>query len=367
LWSDGDDYPEMVLDWYRSRGWHFVAISDHNILNQGPKWVHPALATDRVPQERLARYLERFGEDWVETDTTAGQTAVRLKTLDEVRQLLEEPGAFLIIQAEEITENFGSRPVHVNATNVAELILPQGGETLLDVFRRNIDAVLAQRERTGRPMFPHLNHPNFRGGITLEEFVAIENERFFEVYNGHQGVFNDGGPGKWSTEELWDAALSRRLETGGEPLYGLAVDDSHIFSVMSTAVPNPGRGWVQVRAPELTVEALIAALEAGDFYGSSGVELDAIEVDDGRLTVRIRNDPEAIFVTHFIGTRRGADGRPGKVGETLDVQAGLTPAYELAGDELYVRARVVSSELKVNGYRAGELEMAWTQPVMPDR
>ena len=34
LWSDGDDYPEMVLDWYRSRGWHFVAISDHNILSK---------------------------------------------------------------------------------------------------------------------------------------------------------------------------------------------------------------------------------------------------------------------------------------------------------------------------------------------
>ncbi|MDX1383607.1 MAG: hypothetical protein R3190_08190, partial [Thermoanaerobaculia bacterium] len=128
LWSDGDDYPEMVLDWYKSRGWHFVAISDHNILSQGPKWVHPALATDKVPQERFARYLARFGEEWVETDTTAGQTAVRLKTLDEYRQLLEEPGVFLVIQAEEITENFGDRPVHVNATNLEELIPPQGGE-----------------------------------------------------------------------------------------------------------------------------------------------------------------------------------------------------------------------------------------------
>src|SRR4051812_44910849 len=32
LWSDGDDFPEMIADWYRARGYDFLALSDHNVL-----------------------------------------------------------------------------------------------------------------------------------------------------------------------------------------------------------------------------------------------------------------------------------------------------------------------------------------------
>ena len=35
LWSDGDDFPEMVVDWYKSRGYDFLALSDHNTLQLG--------------------------------------------------------------------------------------------------------------------------------------------------------------------------------------------------------------------------------------------------------------------------------------------------------------------------------------------
>ncbi|MEE2776264.1 MAG: histidinol-phosphatase [Acidobacteriota bacterium] len=364
LWSDGDDYPEMVLDWYKSRGYHFVALSDHNILSQGTKWVHPEQAIDEEPRNRLRLYLERFGDDWVEIDRTAGQTAVRLKTFDEYSELMEEPGSFLVIQAEEITADFQGRPVHVNATNVAEFIPPRGGKTLLEVFRNNIDAVWEQRRRTRQRMFPHLNHPNFRDGITIEEFASILGERFFEVYNGHQGVFNDGGPEKVSTEKLWDHALTRRLTMRGQPLYGLAVDDAHVFARMTTAVPNPGRGWVQVRAAELTTEAIVEAMEAGNFYASSGVELDELHSGDGRIALRIRAEPGEVYITQFIGTKRLRRVRLGEIGEVLHQETGLEPSYDLRGDELYVRARIVSTRPKHNGYRDGEVEMAWTQPLL---
>src|SRR5437868_6509038 len=38
FWSDGDDFPEMVAEWYRTRGYHFLALTDHNILAQGMRW-----------------------------------------------------------------------------------------------------------------------------------------------------------------------------------------------------------------------------------------------------------------------------------------------------------------------------------------
>src|SRR4051794_5106800 len=30
LWSDGDDFPEMVAEWYRTHDYNFLALSDHN-------------------------------------------------------------------------------------------------------------------------------------------------------------------------------------------------------------------------------------------------------------------------------------------------------------------------------------------------
>ena len=38
LWSDGNDVPEMICDWYKENGYQFVALSDHNILSTNPVW-----------------------------------------------------------------------------------------------------------------------------------------------------------------------------------------------------------------------------------------------------------------------------------------------------------------------------------------
>jgi hypothetical protein len=43
---------------------------------------------------------------------------------------------------------------------------------------------------------------------------------------------------------------------------------------------------------------------------------------------------------------------------------GNQAAYRFRGDELYVRARIISSKAKVNAVDVDEREMAWTQPVI---
>ena len=52
------------------------------------------------------------------------------------------------------------------------------------------------------------------------------------------------------------------------------------------------------------------------------------------------------------------------VGAVLAEVQGPTATYTLRGDEIYVRARVISSKAKVNGSVADEYEMAWTQPLV---
>jgi len=383
LWSDGDDYPEMIMDWYKQGGYHFMALSDHNILAEGEKWV--TLSRARNGRVAFQKYLDRFGDDGVTWKVEGADTLVRLKTLDEYRPLFEEAGTFLIIQAEEITDEAEGKSVHVNATNIRELILPQGGSTVREAMQNNVDAVLEQRARTGQPMFPHINHPNFGWSVTAEDLIALHGERFFEVYNGHPAVHNEGDSLRPSTERMWDIILTERLAHGEEVLYGIAIDDAHAYHEVTSELSNPGRGWVMVRAAELTPDALIAAMEAGDFYGTSGVTLLDIRQDESTLRLEIEPEEGVTYTTQFIGTRQGYDPSSEPIASTeidaafvtrrysddigvvLAEVEGTLPSYTFSGDEIYVRARVVSSTIKANPYREGDHEMAWTQPVVVEQ
>ena len=62
LWSDGNDYPEMIVDWYARHGYHFLALSDHNILSQGQKWMSVMQANQRAGEDGFGRYRKRFGD-----------------------------------------------------------------------------------------------------------------------------------------------------------------------------------------------------------------------------------------------------------------------------------------------------------------
>ncbi|MBL9186430.1 MAG: hypothetical protein JNK23_03035 [Opitutaceae bacterium] len=402
LWSDGDDYPEMIADWFKREGYHFLAISDHNVLQQGQRWLELKLpvAIGGVPNDRgggmvLEKYLRRFGPDWVEVREANGKRSVRLKPLDEYRSLLEEPGRFLMIPGLEITSNWKrpktdtlperTGPVHMNLTNPRENVAAIAGEDATVIMQQTVDAVNEQRKRTGQPMLLHLNHPNFRSGITAEELMRVKGERFFEVYNGHPGVDNEGDAARLSMDAMWDAILTVRLaELGLEPMFGVGTDDSHHYHTIGLGKSNVGRGWVMVRARHLTAESIVLAMEAGDFYASSGVTLDDVKREGRTLSLAIKAEPGVTYRTQFIGTRRGYDPKTellapiGKgpartlphrryskdVGAVLAEADGARVSYTLQGDELYVRAKIVSSKPKVNGSVAGEFETAWTQPLV---
>lgn len=402
LWSDGDDYPEMIADWYKRQGYHFLGISDHNVIQAGTRWFElkaPVSIGGNVNQRGggpvLEKYLRRFGPDWVQTREVDGKRSVRLKPLDEYRALLEEPNRFLMIPSEEITSTWKrpktatapeqSGPVHINVTNPREFIAPAEGDNAVAVMDQVVDAVVAQREKTGQPMFAHINHPNFRWGITADELMQVKRERFFEVYNGHPGVFNDGDAAHLSMDAMWDAMLARRLTDLNLPVvYGVGVDDSHNYHEIGLGKSNAGRGWVMVRAKHLTPESIVLAMEAGDFYATSGVELNDVKRGTNQLSVAIKGEAGVKYRTQFIGTRRGfststepltstakdaARTMPHRkyskeVGAVLAEVEGVAASYTLRGDELYVRAKVISSKPKVNGSVAGEFETAWTQPLV---
>lgn len=286
--SDGDSSPDDVVRWYREHGYQFLVLTDHNYLT----------------------------------------------SVDGLNALHGADEQFLVIKGEEVSDTFGEKPLHINGLNVNRVVEPQGGKSVVDVLQRNVDAI---RKAEG---IPHINHPNFRWAITAEELGRVENNKLYEIFNGHAQVNNLGGGGVPGMEEAWDSILST-----GRLLYGIAVDDAHVFKKpWDTYAALPGRGWVYVKAERLTPQAILAALERGDFYASTGVEIGDYQVTERQMTVKVKATNFSKYRVQFIG-------RSGKV---LKEVSAPDAAYEFRGDELYVRARVIES----NG------RFAWLQPVM---
>lgn len=381
LWSDGNDFPEMIADWYRQRGYNFLALSDHNILSEGEKWMKLSAIDNRNAKDALPKYLARFGRPWVQTrgSRADGSMEVRLKPLAEVRAVVESAGKFLMIQSEEITD----AGAHINATNIAEVIEPQGGNSVRETIQNNLRAVDAQAKRLGRVIIPHLNHPNLGDkGISAEDLAALVQDEFFEVFNGVDQDGDLGSDRRHSLETLWDITSTLRIsQFGAPPMFGLATDDSHEYHGRKRLAP--GRGWIMLRACHLSAESILEAMQQGDFYASSGVELRSVEYDGSKkiLHIEIEPDGEAEFTTQFIGTpigfddattqRMDAEGKPvvgtldysADVGKVFATKNGRSVSYQLTGKELYVRATITSDQIPDNPSSESPFKKAWTQPV----
>lgn len=286
--SDGDSTPDDVVRWYREHGYAFLVLTDHNFLT----------------------------------------------SVEGLNALHGADQRFLIVKGEEVTDQFAGKPLHINGLDVSEQVAPRGGTSVVDVLQRNVNAI---RQANG---VPHINHPNFRWAITREELQQVRNNKLLEIFNGHPQTNNDGGGGVPGMEEAWDAILS-----SGTLIYGIAVDDAHVFKQPGRPdVAGPGRGWVVVRAPRLEARALLSAMERGEFYASTGVELADYEVSAGAIRVSVKATTFSKYRIQFLG----------KGGRLLSESLEPAATYQIKGDEGYVRARVLES----NG------SVAWMQPVM---
>ncbi len=392
-WSDGNDYLESIALWYRDHDYQFLVFTDHNTLADRERWIDVGkVKAGKVAFEKLKK---NFPDDWiVERTAPDGKHEVRLKTFTEVSERFNEPGKYLLVQGEEVSDSFEKAPIHMNASNIKELIVPRHGHSVADTIQNNTDALVSQRERTGQPMMIHLNHPNFGWGITAEDLVSIRGENFFEVYNGHPSVHNHGDHVHASSDRIWDIINTRRLTEFDLPLlYGLATDDGHDYHNIPSRASEPGRGWVMVLGFELSAGELIYSLEHGKFYATNGVKLSSVKSSAAGLDVIIEASPGATYVIEFIGTRRGFDphhepmhdknGKLLRVTEKYSEDIGavlakvenppmsknggidrVSASYRFTGDELYVRAKITSSEKHPNPSEVGEPQRAWTQPVL---
>jgi hypothetical protein len=387
VWSDGDAFPEMVADWYKSHGYQFLGLSDHNILLRGEYSTLVQRKPKPIPLVAVETYRKRFGDDWVQTQGEGASLAIRLRTLDECRAKLEEPGKFLLIENEEITGGWKNHAIHVNALNVAEVIQPQPGDSVAETLQAAAAAVAAQSKRTGRPMLAIANHPNWAWyDVAPEDLAHAAGLRFVEVCNMYPHGNNPGDAARAGSERVWDVANTIRLgKLRQPPLYGLAADDTHDYHEFGPEKANPGRGWIVVRAQELSAAAIVEAMGRGDFYFSTGVTLSAVTYNRQAktLTVAVKPEPGTRYTIEFHGTLTGVDptgwpvyvptppGKPARsvrkyspdIGKVFSAVEATEATYKLNGHELYVRAVVRADKPLANPVAAEDRKQeAWTQP-----
>jgi hypothetical protein len=303
--------PDVVVRWYREHNYNFVSVTDLNYY---------------TPPDGL-------------------------------KALFDAPGRFLVVPGTEPSKDPiqpGNKIVDTIGIGINGPVDQPQGDTVAAVLDSEAKAI---RRAGGLPIAAH---PNLTYALTARDLLASDQTpgpRFFEVWNTEPGMNNLGGGDRPSTEQIWDAVLS-----AGRVMYATAVDDSHHFydfissRVAGSPLSNPGKAWIVVRARELSIPALLEAMNRGDYYASTGVVLDSYEVTRTAIRIvlsdRTRDlgwslpgaNPQ-LYRTDFVG----------KGGEVLKHDETLNPVYEFTGKELYVRAKITNSDGQV----------AWTQPIFP--
>jgi hypothetical protein len=187
----------------------------------------------------------------------------------------------------------------------------------------------------------YLAHPYWTG-VTPGTLELPDDVVGIEVFNA--GCELEIGRGLAAVH--WDELLE-----DGRLCPALATDDSH----------HPGYdsdlAWTWVRARERSGEAVLAALEAGDFYGSTGPRIEEVSLDDGAVEVRCS---PCRSVTLVSGRSTGAAVHAGRLGYRHRGRI-LEGAGELV---LHARLEVPAAARHVRvEVIDGEGRKAWANPI----
>ncbi len=397
-WSDGQAFPEQAIEAYKQRGYDFMCLSDHNQFAKSTNTWREVKPT-KVTQAKFDAYVKDFGSAWVETKTEKGTngpvTSVRLKSYSEVKAKLEVPGKFILLPGVELTQSLNGVDVHLNYINLPLTLRSVTGAGIVKVVSGplTISALIASNAtevahaalKQQRPYLLMLNHPFWRYyNILPQHLIDCPEIRFFEVANnGSQFAPHPQAP-NYTVEQFWDAVNAFRRSQGHPLLYGIGSEDTHVYDDK-----HVGNAWMMVRATALTPDKLLEAIQLGDCYASSGVELEDVSFSatDSTLRVTVKAEAGVNYRIHFITTKKGFDRtvthlaspaekigvatRPARtipvysadIGRIVKTVAGTEASYRLEADDLYVRARVESDvPSKFGSHFRPKVKVAWTQP-----
>ncbi len=244
--SDGALEPAEVCRRYQAEGYDFIALTDHFVGCYG----YPI------------------------TDTTG----------------FRDTGFTTLLGAELHSGAMANGELwHILAVGLPPDFAPGHAPGFAPVEGQETGAEIAARARAAGA-FVTIAHPQW-SGLTLADARSIEAAHAVEVYNHGCRVGADRPDG---------FAVADLLLSEGRRLSLCATDDAHFTE------PDHFGGWVMVKAPENSPEALLQALKAGDYYSSTGPELrgltlkeTSVEVEcSAAVTVIVQGQGSAAVAVH---------------------------------------------------------------------
>ena len=408
--SDGEGFPEEVVLAYRTRGYDFVCLTDHNDRGDDDAHWLSVLKPEQGPfagglpfvggcsyLSAVERYRQVMNGD-IETKRHSNYDYVRVRNASEISNRFDIPGDFLTIAGVELSHwqqsaDGSRRQLHMNVINL-ERELPLQQEATLDAtLKANFTSASAQHSRQAEGGIFICNHPHGYW-YDIPPSLLIENWEIqhFELKNSN--VDGVGGPESlgqelpYDNEKFWDVVNAFRLAEGHPPLWAAASDDAHFYDEQRIDTrTGVGHSWVMVRVPGLfTRQALVEAMNRGDYYPTTGVEFADIDYSGSCLSVRVKSVPGVRYRIVFKGVRRdfsrsigylsGWESPGGRHRRDLELYddgigcvfaetSGIEGSYRLHSDELFVRAVVISDRLSsCRSSRYGVYESAFSQPLI---
>lgn len=177
------------------------------------------------------------------------------------------------------------------------------------------------------------NHPVW-SRVEADEFINTQGIVALEIFNYNTVQESNTG---YDTIH-WDSILRQ-----GKRVYAIASDDNHNEGLFEDSCG----GWISVQAPSLTHDNLIKGILSGNYYSSSGPSISDWGIRDGIAYVNC----SAVNKIHFIAGNQINDGIT-LLGEPYkDVL--IHGEYVLKGHETYLRCECVD--------KFGHT--AWTNPI----
>lgn len=300
--SDGMLTPDEVVQLYKDAGYHFLAISDHNIFSD---------------------YRSRFDcEDFI-----------ILPAMEASAVLYRDESKKVLLKVHHIHGILGNEQMQKETKKGLFTHLQRYPEW--EYFGNWDGAEVAQKlqdELAARGCLTIYNHPVW-SRVREDEFIHTKGLTALEIYN--YGTVNESATGYDALR--WDVMLQN-----GSRIYATASDDNH-----NREVEDSLGGYIVVKAEELSHEAVIQAILTGNYYSSSGPAIHDWGIKDGVAYVKCSPVSRVNFMA----------GNHVNAGLSVLSETGedeLTYAeFPLRGDEAYVRVECVDQYGKT----------AWSNPI----
>lgn len=254
--TDASVTPEQMKDFYKSRGYQILSITDHNVIID---------FSDLNDEDFLMITGAEFNVNEEPFERACCKSA-HFNFIAKRPDLLWQPFRY--------AKEWNAGP-YLEKAEIANMSQEHSAEA--------INAMIA--EANSRGFLVMYNHPHW-SLHSYEDYSRYKGLWAMEISNTGSASYGDSNNG----------VIYRDLLNLGNRIFPVGADDSHNERAVAGS-------WIMVGAEALTYESVITALENGDFYASTGPQIHSLTLDGTKLHLRCS---DATSVTIESGLRFSA-------------------------------------------------------------